>query len=143
LLSALSDAPIKQSLAVTGAVNQHGEVQAIGGANEKIEGFFDICSARGLSGDQGVLIPESNVKNLMLRRDVLDAVRDGRFHVYAVSTIDQGIETLTGVKAGERGKNGAFPPDSINGRVEARLMELAEQRRAFARNDAGDEPAQP
>ena len=143
LLSALSDAPIKQSLAVTGAVNQHGEVQAIGGANEKIEGFFDICSARGLSGDQGVLIPESNVKNLMLRRDVLDAVRDGRFHVYAVSTIDQGIETLTGVKAGERGKNGAFPPDSINGRVEARLMELAEQRRAFARNDTGDEPAQP
>ncbi len=143
LLSALSDAPIKQSLAVTGAVNQHGEVQAIGGANEKIEGFFDICSARGLSGDQGVLIPESNVKNLMLRRDVLDAVRDGRFHVYAVSTIDQGIETLTGVKAGERGKNGAFPPDSINGRVEARLMELAKQRRAFARNDAGDEPAQP
>ena len=143
LLSALSDAPIKQSLAVTGAVNQHGEVQAIGGANEKIEGFFDICSARGLSGDQGVLIPESNVKNLMLRRDVLDAVRDGRFHVYAVSTIAQGIETLTGVKAGERGKNGAFPPDSINGRVEARLMELAEQRRAFARNDAGDEPAQP
>jgi len=143
LLSALSDAPIKQSLAVTGAVNQHGEVQAIGGANEKIEGFFDICSARGLSGDQGVLMPESNVKNLMLRRDVLDAVRDGRFHVYAVSTIDQGIETLTGVKAGERGKNGAFPPDSINGRVEARLMELAEQRRAFAQNDAGDEPAQP
>ena len=105
--------------------------------------FFDICSARGLSGDQGVLIPESNIKNLMLRRDVLDAVRDGRFHVYAVSTIDQGIETLTGVKAGERGKNGAFPPYSINGRVEARLMELAEQRRAFARNDAGDEPAQP
>ena len=142
LLSALADAPIKQSLAVTGAVNQHGEVQAIGGANEKIEGFFDICSARGLSGEQGALIPESNVKHLMLRRDVLQAVRDGRFHVYAVSTIDQGIEILTGVKAGKRGKNGAFPADSINGRVEARLMELAEQRRAFARNDAADEPAQ-
>jgi predicted ATP-dependent protease len=91
LLSALADVPIKQSLAVTGAVNQHGEVQAIGGANEKIEGFFDICSARGLNGEQGALIPQSNVKNLMLRQDVLDAVRDGSFHIYAVSNIDEGI----------------------------------------------------
>ena len=141
LLSAIADVPIKQSLAVTGAVNQHGEVQAIGGANEKIEGFFDICSARGLTGEQGVMIPESNVKHLMLRRDVLEAVRDGHFHVYAVSTIDQGIEVLTGVKAGERGKNGAFPADTISGLVEARLTQLAEQRRAFAKNQAPDRKA--
>ena len=132
LLSALADVPIKQSLAVTGAVNQHGEVQAIGGANEKIEGFFDICSARGLDGEHGALIPYSNVKNLMLRHDVLDAVRDGEFRIYAVSTIDEGIEILTGVKAGKRNKKGTFPPDSINGLVEARLNQLADQRRAFA-----------
>jgi len=143
LLSALADVPIKQSLAVTGAVNQNGEVQAIGGANEKIEGFFDICSARGLSGEHGTVIPQSNVKNLMLRHDVLDAVRDGRFHVYAVSTIDEGIEILTGVKAGERNKKGDFPPDSINGLVEARLNLLADQRRAFAQNDAQDDSAKP
>lgn len=136
LLSALSDTPIRQDLAVTGAVNQHGEVQAIGGANEKIEGFFDICSARGLSGEQGVLIPQSNVKNLMLRRDVLDAVGDGRFHIFAVSTIDEGIEVLTGVNAGERDAKGAFPPTSINGLVEQRLNQLADQRRAFQRDGA-------
>ena len=135
LLSAISDVPIKQSLAVTGAVNQNGEVQAIGGANEKIEGFFDICNARGLTGEQGAIIPQSNVKNLMLRHDVLEAVREGRFHVYAVSTIDEGIEILTGVKAGDRNKKGAFPPESINGLVEARLIQLADQRRAFARPD--------
>ena len=131
LLSALSEAPIRQDLAVTGAVNQNGEVQAIGGANEKIEGFFDVCRARGLTGKQGTLIPQSNVKNLMLRTDVLEAVRAGRFHVYAVSHIDQGIEILTGVKAGQRNKNGYFPANSINGLVEARLNQLADRRRDF------------
>ena len=139
LLSALAEVPIKQSLAVTGAVNQHGEVQAIGGANEKIEGFFDICKARGLTGEQGALIPQSNVQNLMLRDDVLDAVRDGLFRIYAVATIDEGIEILTGVPAGTRDDSGAFPADSINGKVEARLAQLAEQRRAFARNEGADE----
>ena len=134
LISALAETPIQQNLAVTGAVNQNGEVQAIGGANEKIEGFFDICRARGLTGAHGVLIPQSNVKNLMLRRDVLDAVRDGRFRVYGVSTIDEGIEILTGVKAGKRNAKGAFPPNSINGLVEERLKKLADQRRAFGRN---------
>jgi lon-related putative ATP-dependent protease len=143
LLSALAEAPIKQSLAVTGAVNQNGEVQAIGGANEKIEGFFDICAARGLTGEQGVLVPQSNVKNLMLRSDVLQAVRDGQFSIYAVSTIDEGIEILTGVAAGARDKSGAFPADSINGRVEARLRRLAEQRRAFARSEGGDDAEKP
>ena len=138
LISALAEVPIKQSLAVTGAVNQHGEVQAIGGANEKIEGFFDICKTRGLTGDQGALIPQSNVQNLMLRHDVIEAVRNGLFRVYAVSTIDEGIEILTGIPAGTRGKSGAFPANSINGKVEARLTKLAEMRRAFARQDTLD-----
>ena len=103
LLSALAEVPIKQSLAVTGSVNQQGEVQAIGGVNEKIEGFFDICRARGLNEEQGVLIPKSNVQHLMLREDVVEAVKNGQFAIYAVDTIDEGIEILTGVKAGERG----------------------------------------
>jgi len=131
LLSALSEAPIKQSLAVTGSVNQRGEVQAIGGVNEKIEGFFDLCQARGLTGEQGVLIPASNVKHLMLRRDVVEAVGAAKFHVYPVETIDQGISLLTGLEAGERDSSGSFPEDSINHRVEMRLIALAEKRAAF------------
>ena len=131
LLSALSGLPIRQSLAVTGSVNQHGRVQAIGGANEKIEGFFDICSARGLTGSHGVLIPASNVKHLMLRRDVVDAARRGRFHVYPVETVDEGIELLTGVAAGEADEEGRFPPDTVNGRVAATLLQFAERARAF------------
>ncbi len=130
LLSALAEAPIKQSLAVTGSVNQRGEVQAIGGVNEKIEGFFDLCKARGLTGEQGVLIPASNVKHLMLRQDVVEAVEAGKFRVYPVETIDQGIEILTGVEAGDRDSVGNFPEGSINRQVEARLIDLAEKRRA-------------
>jgi lon-related putative ATP-dependent protease len=132
LLSALAETPIKQSLAVTGSVNQRGEVQAIGGVNEKIEGFFDLCHARGLTGEQGVLIPASNVKHLMLRRDVVEAVEAGKFHVYPVETIDQGISLLTGLEAGERDGAGKFPEGSVNHRVEARLIALAEKRAAFA-----------
>ncbi len=132
LLSALAEAPIKQSLAVTGSVNQHGEIQAIGGVNEKIEGFFDVCHRRGLTGEQGVLIPAANVKHLMLRRDVVEAVAEGKFHVYPVSTVDEGVELLTGLPAGERDENGLFPDGSINQRVEVRLLILAEQARAFA-----------
>lgn len=131
LLSAIADVPIKQSLAVTGSVNQHGRVQAIGGVNEKIEGFFDICKERGLTGEQGVLIPDSNVKHLMLRDDVVDAVREGTFRVYPIETVDQGIELLTGVPAGERDEEGNYPEDSINGMVERRLAELAEIRASF------------
>ena len=131
LLSALADAPLKQSLAVTGSVNQHGLVQAIGGVNEKIEGFFDVCHKRGLTGDQGVLIPAANVKHLMLRHDVVQAVADGKFHIYPVSVIDEGMELLTGIPAGERDENGLFPDGSINQRVEVRLLILAEQARAF------------
>ncbi len=126
LLSALSGVPIKQGIAVTGSVNQHGEVQAIGGVNEKIEGFFDICKIKGLTGEQGVLIPKSNVQNLMLREDVVEAVRAKKFHIWAVSTIDEGIEILTGVPAGERGRDGKFPEGTVNYLVDRRLREFAE-----------------
>jgi lon-related putative ATP-dependent protease len=131
LLSALANVPIKQSLAVTGSVNQYGEVQAIGGVNEKIEGFFDLCQARGLTGEQGVLIPAANVKHLMLRADVVAAATEGKFHIYPVETIDQGIEILTGLPAGERDEAGNFPDNTINGQVEARLITLTETWRQF------------
>jgi len=132
LLSALSGIPIKQSLAVTGSVNQQGQIQAIGGVNEKIEGFFDLCSARGLTGSQGVIIPASNVRHLMLRQDVVDAVRANKFRIYAVETIDQGIEILTGVPAGEADASGKFPEGSVNQKVEARLIDFASKRLASA-----------
>ncbi len=132
LLSALSGAPIRQDLSVTGSVNQHGQVQPIGGVNEKIEGFFDLCAARTLSGEQGVLIPASNVKHLMLRQDVIEAVAAGTFRIYAIETIDQGIEILTGVRAGERDAAGRFPDGTINQRVEARLQDMARARAAWA-----------
>ena len=131
LLSALAECPIKQSLAVTGSVNQNGEIQAIGGVNQKIEGFFDICQRRGLNGKQGVLIPQSNVKHLMLRKDIVEAAERGMFQIYPVSTIDQGIEILTGVSAGVRFEHGEFPVNSINERVESRLRNFAEQRMKF------------
>jgi predicted ATP-dependent protease len=133
LLSAISGLPIRQSLAVTGSVNQHGQVQAIGGVNDKIEGFFDVCEARGLNGDHGVLIPASNVKHLMLRADVTDAVAAGLFHVYPVETVDRGIELLTGMPAGERDEHGEYPEGSVNGLVERRLAEMADQQLRFAR----------
>jgi lon-related putative ATP-dependent protease len=126
MLSALSGVPIKQSFAVTGSVNQKGEVQAIGGVNQKIEGFFDLCKFRGLSGEQGVMIPKSNVKNLMLREDVVEAVKNGKFHIYPVETIDQGIEVLTGVAAGDPDSDGEFPEDSINYLAQKKLDEMAE-----------------
>jgi lon-related putative ATP-dependent protease len=131
LLSAIAEVPIKQRFAVTGSVNQRGEVQAIGGVNEKIEGFFDLCDARGLTGDQGVLIPQTNIKHLMLHPRVVEAVEAGKFHIYPVETIDQGISLLIGMPAGERGPDGAFPEGTINRLVEARLLELAEKRRAY------------
>jgi lon-related putative ATP-dependent protease len=131
LLSALAGAPIRQDLAVTGSVNQRGQVQPIGGVNEKIEGFFDLCASRTLSGTQGVLIPAANVKHLMLRKDVIEAIAAGKFHVYAIETIDQGIEILTGVEAGERDAAGLFPEGTLNRRVEARLEDLARGRAAW------------
>jgi len=131
LLSALAGVPAKQSLAVTGSVNQYGEVQAIGSVNEKVEGFFDVCQARGLTDEQGVIVPAANVQHLMLRQDVVEAVAAGQFHVHPVQTVDQGIELLTGILAGERDEEGNFPEGSVNQRAEARLIELAEKQRAF------------
>src|SRR5208337_2278611 len=123
LLSALSGVPIKQHLAVTGSVNQKGEVQPIGGANEKIEGYFEVCKARGLDGQHGVVIPQSNVRNLMLKQEVLDAVKAAKFHIYPVSTIEEGIEVLTGVPAGKPLPNGGFEENTIYGLVDKRLRE--------------------
>ena len=133
LLSNLADVPIKQSLAITGSVNQHGQAQAIGAVNEKIEGFFDICAARGLTGEQGVLIPAANVKHLMLRHDVVAAAEAGKFRIYAVENVDQAIALLTGVPGGEADAKGVYPEGSVNHRVAARLAELTEIRKSFAR----------
>jgi predicted ATP-dependent protease len=133
LLSNLANAPIRQSLAITGSVNQFGQAQAIGGVNEKIEGFFDICKARGLTGKQGVLIPASNIKHLMLRRDVVAAAEAGQFGIYAVENVDQAISLLTGLPAGEADDKGVYPEGSINRRVAARLAELTEIMKSFAR----------
>lgn len=131
LLSALAEAPIRQGLAVTGSVNQHGDVQAVGGINEKIEGFFDLCKARSLTGSQGVLIPRANVRNLMLREDIVEAAKEKKFSIYPIATIDEGLELLTGVAAGERQKDGSYPAASINGRVQARLKAFADKARQF------------
>jgi len=142
LLSALSGVPIRQGLAVTGSVNQMGQVQAIGGVNEKIEGFFDICQARGLTGDQGVLIPTANVKHLMLRQDVVQAVADGRFHIYPVAHVDEGLELLTGVPAGQADDEGNYPEDSLNYLVMRQLDRFAEkQRQLMSRGQPAAEAA--
>jgi lon-related putative ATP-dependent protease len=135
LLSALSELPIKQGIAVTGSVNQKGEVQAIGGVNEKIEGFFEICKAKGLTGEQGVMIPASNVSNLMLKEEIVEVARAGQFHVWPVNTIDEGIEILTGVQAGRRIEDGNFEQDTVNARVDQRLRQLAETMKAFGKSE--------
>jgi predicted ATP-dependent protease len=134
LLSNLAGAPIKQSLAMTGSVNQLGQAQAIGGVNEKIEGYYDICAARGLTGEQGVLIPAANIKHLMLRHDVVAAAQAGKFSIYAVENADQAIALLTGLPAGEMGADGLYPEGSINRRVAARLVELTEISKKFSRH---------
>ncbi len=125
ILSALSGLPIKQNIAVTGSVNQKGEVQAIGGVNEKIEGFFEVCKLKGLTGKQGVMIPESNVQNLMLKEEVVEAAKAGKFNIYSVKTIDEGIEFLTGKKAGQRQTDGTFEEDTVNYLVDKQLKEMA------------------
>ncbi|MCC5986851.1 MAG: AAA family ATPase [Pararhodobacter sp.] len=133
LISALAGVPLSQSMAVTGSVNQLGEVQPVGGVNEKIEGFFDACAGKGLTGRQGVILPRRNVDNLMLRRDVVAAVEEGRFHIHAIEHVDQALELLTGLPAGQRGLNGAFEDGTVNANVEARLLDFAEARRDFGR----------
>jgi lon-related putative ATP-dependent protease len=131
IISSLSSVPIKQNIAVTGSVNQRGEVQAIGGVNEKIEGYFEVCKAKGLTGKQGVMIPESNVQNLMLKEEVVEAVKAGKFHIYSVKTIDDGIEVLTGVKAGNRLPDGKFEKGSVHYRADIRLGEMAEKLKEY------------
>ena len=133
LLSNLADVPVRQSLAITGSVNQLGQAQAIGAVNEKIEGFFDICAARGLSGEQGVLIPAANVKHLMLRRNVVEAAEAGQFRIYAVENVDQAVAILTGLPAGEVDVSGNYPEGSVNCKVAARLAELTRIRESFAK----------
>jgi predicted ATP-dependent protease len=131
ILSALSGLPLNQSIAVTGSVNQKGEVQAIGGVNQKLEGFFEVCKAKGLTGRQGAMIPASNVQNLMLKEEIIEAAKAGKFTIYPVKTIDEGIEVLTGVKAGERKKDGTFEKDTVNYLVDKRLKEMAETFREY------------
>jgi lon-related putative ATP-dependent protease len=131
ILSALSGLPINQSLAVTGSVNQKGEVQAIGGVNEKLEGFFEVCKAKGFTGEQGAMIPAANVENLMLKEEMVEAAKAGKFRIYPVRTIDEGIEVLTGVPAGQRREDGSFEEGTVNYLVDRRLRELAETLREY------------
>ena len=131
IMSSLSGLPLKQNLSVTGSVNQMGEIQPIGGVNQKVEGMFDVCRIAGLTGDQGVMVPYQNLRNLMLRSDVVEAIKEGQFHIYSVRTIDEGLEILTGVPAGERGSDGEFPEGTVNGLVEKRLRELHQSMRGY------------
>jgi lon-related putative ATP-dependent protease len=131
ILSSLSGLPIKQNLAVTGSVNQKGEVQAIGGVNEKIEGFYELCKAKGLTGEQGVMIPDSNVQNLMLKEEVVEAVKAGKFNVYSAKTIDEGIEVLTGVKAGQRRPDGTYEEGTVNYLVNKQLADMADKLKEY------------
>lgn len=131
ILSSLSGLPLRQDIAVTGSVNQKGEIQPIGGVNEKIEGFFDVCKAKGLTGKQGVIIPYLNIDDLMLRKDVIEAVKEGKFHIYPVNTIDEGIEILTGVEAGKRLEDGSFKEETVNYLVDKKLRELGKKLKEF------------
>lgn len=131
ILSALANLPLKQNIAVTGSVNQKGEIQAIGGVNEKIEGFFEVCQAKGFTNKQGVMIPESNVANLMLKEEIIDAVKKEKFFIYAVKTIDEGIEVLTGMKAGKRQSDGTFQEGTVNYKIDLRLRNMAEKLKEF------------
>ncbi len=141
LLSSLSGVPLKQGIAVTGSIDQQGNVQPVGGINEKIEGFFFTCKRKGLTGDQGVILPAQNVVNLMLRAEVRQAVAEGRFHLYPVRTVDEGIEILTGLPAGELQADGTYPPDSVHGRVMARLAEIAENLKEKEEKETGSDKA--
>lgn len=142
LLSALSGVPLDQGIAVTGSCDQHGNVQAVGGVTRKVEGFYATCKARGLTGRQGVIVPAANVHNLMLDDEVVESVRDGRFHVWAIRTIDEGIELLSGKPAGTRRRAGSYRQGTVHALVAARLAEYAERLRAydggrFAERDGG------
>ncbi|MDZ7719269.1 MAG: ATP-binding protein [Balneolaceae bacterium] len=137
LLSAIGDVPLKQSFSVTGSINQHGQIQPIGGVNEKIEGFFDVCKKRGLTGDQGVLIPKANEKNLMLRSDILEAVEDDKFHIYSIGHVDEGLKFLTDMEIGEEQEDGTYPEQTLNHKVTSNLSQLADKRKAFTAPENG------
>lgn len=137
LLSAIGKIPLKQSFSVTGSVNQHGKIQPIGGVNEKIEGFFDVCNKRGLTGEQGVLIPKANEKNLVLREEVCEAVKAGKFHIYSIERIDEGMELLTGLEMGEADEKGNYPEGTVNRQIIEKLNQLADNRKAFAASQNG------
>lgn len=145
ILSSLSELPLKQNFAVTGSVNQKGEIQPIGGVNQKIEGFFDVCKAAGLSGDHGVMIPHQNANNLMLKEEIVEAVRQGKFHIWAIKTVDEGIEILTGSPAGARGADGSYPENSVNWLVNKRLAEFGQKYKEFSapKNEEEEERARP
>jgi len=136
LLSSLAEIPIKQNFAITGSVNQKGMIQPIGGVNEKIEGFFDICIAKGLTGDQGVVIPHQNVKNLMLKKEIIESIKNKKFHIYPIKTIDDGIEILTGINSGKRAANGKFKKGTFNELVDTKLRELAINQKQFGKTPA-------
>ncbi|MGC8805582.1 MAG: S16 family serine protease, partial [Candidatus Ratteibacteria bacterium] len=129
LISGISGIPLKQGIAVTGSINQKGEVQPIGGVNEKIEGFYSVCKIKGLTGNQGVIIPEKNISHLMLKEEVVEAIRQKKFHVWAVKDVDEGIEILTGIPAGKPDANGTYPEGTVNAAVAKKLMELAKKSR--------------
>ena len=131
LISSLAGVPINQGIAVTGSVNQNGEVQAIGGVNEKIEGFFNVCKAKGLDGKQGVMIPRSNIDNLMLKNEIINAVKDGKFNIWAVDTIEDGLKILTGKNAGKRQPSGKFPKNSLYSLAEEQLITFAKRSNDF------------
>jgi predicted ATP-dependent protease len=138
LLSALSGVPIYQGIAVTGSVSQKGEIQPVGGVTRKVEAFFEICRHKGLSGRQGVIVPEKNIRNLMLKQEVIDAVKAGRFHVWPVSTIEEGIEILTGVEAGELKPDSTYPEGTVFQKVDRRLVELAEIVKKFGKEEKNE-----
>jgi lon-related putative ATP-dependent protease len=140
LLSAIAEVPVRQSIAVTGSINQKGEVQPIGGVNEKIEGFFAVCKARGLTGEQGVVIPKVNIRNLMLKKEVVQAVEDGKFRIYAVATVDEAVSILTGMPAGERGPDGAWSEGTVNFLVDKRLKDIARKLKAEEKGEKEKEP---
>ena len=127
ILSSLSGCPIDQGIAVTGSVNQKGKVQAIGGVNQKIEGFYDVCKTKGLTGNQGVLIPAVNVKNLMLKKEVVDAVEQGTFHIYQVATIEEGVQILTGTPVGTPDESGNYPEGTLYGSVQKKLKKYLDR----------------
>jgi lon-related putative ATP-dependent protease len=139
LLSAVAGVPVRQDLAITGSFNQKGEVQPIGGVNEKVEGFFAVCKAKGLTGSQGVVIPKSNVKNLMLKKEVVRAVKDGKFQIYAITTVDEAVTILAGMPAGERQADGSFPEGTFNFLVDKRLKEMAKKLKADEKGEKDKE----